>query len=113
MSGPWNVLDGVGHSGADLQSDLDMAPVSVSDRAAFARAPRVLDYSVVYYGARWRQNVLDNAAVVALHDVPIAPGSHTLTITALDPGVILDRIEIDFAGASHGYDPIPETRIQK
>ena len=166
MSGRWNVLDGVGHTGADLQSDLDLAPVEMSDRAAFARAPRavyrfatgiqdhdysfpnyviddvatikaialptfpitkgdrlriaisldggapkVLDFSIVYYGAKWRQNVLDNAAIVALHDVPIAPGSHTLTVTALDPGVTLDRFEIDFAGSSHAYGPVPETRV--
>jgi hypothetical protein len=168
MSGPWNVLDGVGHTGADLESDLDMAAVAVSDSAAFARAPRavyrfvtgvqdhdysfpnyviddvatlkaialptfpitkdgklrialsldggpphVLDFRVVYYGAKWRQNVLDNQAVVALHDVPLAPGGHTLTVTALDPGVILDRLEIDLAGASHAYGPVPETRICK
>ena len=168
MSGPWNVLAGVGHTGADLQADLDLQPVDVSDRAAFARAPRavyrfatgeqdhnysfpnyviddvatikaialptfpitrgdrlriaisldggppkVLDFSVVYYGAQWRQNVLDNQAVVALHGVPIAPGSHTLTVTALDPGVTLDRFEIDFAGASQAYLPVPETRIRK
>lgn len=168
LSGAWNVLDGVGHTGADLQSDLDLRPVDVRDRAALARAPRavyrfatgiqdhdysfpnyviddvatikaialptfpitpgdelriavsldggvpkVLDFRVVYYGAKWRQNVLDNAAVVALHDVPIAPGSHTLTVTALDPGVTLDRFEIDFAGSSHAYGPVPETRIRK
>ena len=165
-SGRWNVLTGVGHTGADLQADLDLAPVDVSNAAAFAHAPRavyrfatgkqdrdysfpnyviddvatirafalptfpitrkdrlriavaldggaprVLDFSVRYYGAKWRQNVLDNAAVVALHDVAIAPGHHTLTVTALDPGVTLDRFEIDFAGASRAYGPVPETRV--
>ena len=168
LSGAWRVLDGVGHTGADLQADLDLAPVDMSDRASFSRAPRavyhfatgaqdrdysfpnyviddvatikaialptfpitkgdklriaisldggmpeVLDFRVRYYGAKWRQNVLDNQAVVALHDVPIAPGSHTLTVTALDPGVTLDRFEIDFAGASRAYGPIPETRVQR
>lgn len=168
MSGPWNVLSGVGHAGADLQSDLDMTPVDVSDAAALARAPRAvyrfatdvqdhdysfpnyviddvatiraialptfpitkhgklriavvldggapkeMDFRVVYYGAKWRQNVLDNQAVVALHDVPLAPGKHTLTVTALDPGVTLDRFEIDLAGASRAYGPVPETRIRR
>ncbi|HWR14274.1 MAG TPA: glycosyl hydrolase 115 family protein [Terriglobales bacterium] len=167
-SGRWKVLEGVGHAGAALQSDLDLTPVDVADAAAFANAPRVvyrfatgpqdrdysfpnyvideiatikaialptfpitksdklriaisldggapkvLDFSIVYYGAKWRQNVLDNAAVVALHDVPIAPGNHTLTVTALDPGITLDRFEIVFAGASGAYMPIPETRIKK
>ena len=168
LSGAWNVLTGVGHTGADLQSNLDLEPVAMSDRAAFAKAPRavyrfatgvqdhdysfpnhviddvatikaialptfpiskgddlrialsldggaprVVDFRIVYYGAKWRQNVLDNAAVVAIHDVPIAPGNHTLTVTALDPGVTLDRFEIDFAGASPAYGPVPETRVQQ
>lgn len=168
MSGDWKTLDGVGHTGADLQASLDLTPVDVSNSIAFANAPRaiyrfvtgpqdhdysfpnyviddiatikaialptfpitkndklriaisldggtpkVLDFSIVYYGAKWRQHVLDNAAVVTLHDVPIAPGNHMLTITALDPGVTLDRFEIDFAGASQAYGPVQETRIQK
>ena len=168
MSGAWHILDGVGHTGADLEADLDLKPVDVNDAVAFSRAPRVtyrfaigpqdrdysfpnyvidnianvriialptfpitksdrlriavsldsaapkvLDFSVVYYGAKWRQNVLDNAAVVALDDLPLAPGSHTLTITALDPGVTLDRVEIDLAGSSHAYGPVPETRIRQ
>jgi len=167
MTGSWKVLQGVGHTGADLQADLDLAPVDVRDRAALAAAPRVvyrfatgtqdhdysfpnyviddsatikaialptfpitksdrlriaisldgaapqvLDFRVPYYGAKWRQHVLDNAAVVALHDIPLAPGSHTLAVTALDPGVTLDRFEIDLAGSSPAYGPIPETRIR-
>lgn len=93
-------------------------PIIKTDRLRIAvsldgAAPKMLDFSVVYYGAKWRQNVLDNAAVVALDDVALAPGSHTLTVTALDPGVTLDRIEIDLAGSSHAYGPVPETRIRK
>jgi hypothetical protein len=34
-----------------------------------------------------------------------------LNVTALDPGVILDRFEIAFDGATRAYDPVPETRI--
>ncbi len=166
LAGHWQVLDGVGHTGADLQADLDLAPVDANDAAALAKAPhavyrfatlapdrdysfpnyvidtvatikafalpsfpitkgghlriaivldggqpKVLDYNVEYYGAKWRENVLNNVAVVALHDVPIKPGSHTLAVYALDPGVTLDRFEIDFAGASPAYGPVPETRI--
>ncbi|MDR3527375.1 MAG: glycosyl hydrolase 115 family protein [Rhizomicrobium sp.] len=166
LTGAWHVLSGVGHTGADLQADLDLQPVDVKDPTQMAKAPhavyrfatgpqdrdysfpnyvideittiraialpsfpitkanrlrialsldggtpRVLDYSIDYYGAKWRQNVLDNAAVVELHDVPLKPGSHTLTITALDPGVTLDRFEIVFAGASAAYSAIPETRV--
>ena len=166
MSAGWRVLDGVGHSGADLQADLDLKPVDANDPAQLAKAPqavyrfatgpqdrdysfpnyvidevatiraialptfpitkadrlriavsldggapKVLDYRIVYYGAKWRQNVLDNATAVEIHDVPITPGSHTLTVYALDPGVTLDRFEIAFAGASSAYGPVPETKV--
>ena len=166
LTGAWQVLDGVGHTGADVQASLDMAPVNPDDAAALAKAPRllyrfatlppdrdysfpnyvtdetatlravglpvfptakdgklriavsldggkpqVLDFSVVYYGAKWRRNVLDNAAVVELHDMTLKPGGHTLEVYALDPGVTLDRFEIGFAGAGRTYDPTPETRV--
>lgn len=166
QSGAWTKLDGVGHTQADMQADLDMAPVDEHDGAAMAKAPRllyrfatqrpdrdysfpnyvtdematlravalplppatmggkqriavvidggaphVLDFSVPYYGAIWRRNVLDNAAAVEVGDLPLKPGSHTLEVYALDPGVTLDRFEISFAGAARAYGPIPETRV--
>ncbi|MDX3899271.1 MAG: glycosyl hydrolase 115 family protein [Sphingobium sp.] len=165
-SGAWQVLDGVGHTGADLRADLDMAPVDPADAAALAKAPKllyrfatlppdrdysfpnyvvdeiatiravglpvfpttkdgrlrigvsvdggklqVLDFKVAYYGAKWRENVLNNTAVAELHDLPLKPGSHHMEVYALDPGVVLDRFEIRFTGASEAYGPIPETRI--
>jgi len=168
MTGAWHVLDGVGHTGAALESDLDMAPVDAGDAVALATAPRavyrfatlpqdrdysfpnyvidtvasikafalptfpinkgghvriaasldggpakVLDFSVEYYGAKWRQNVLDNVTMAEIIDQPVAPGAHTLTVTALDPGVVLDRFEIAFAGSSPSYGPVPETRIRR
>jgi len=168
VNGAWRMLDGVGHTGAALESDLDMAPINVADATALAKAPRavyrfatlppdreysfpnyvidtvasikafalptfpiqkgghsriavaldggpaeVLDFSVEYYGAKWRQNVLDNVTMAQIIDQHIAPGAHTLTVTALDPGVVLDRFEIAFAGASPSYGPVPETRIQR
>jgi hypothetical protein len=72
---------------------------------------RIIDFKVAYYGAEWRQNVLDNAAVAELPALPLKPGSHTLEVVALDPGLILDRFEIRLAGAAQAYGPIPETRI--
>ena len=166
ISGGWRKLDGVGHTSADMQADLDLKPVPPNDAAQLAKAPRltyrfetlsqdrdysfpnyvldeiatikaialpvfpitkadklriaisldggapkILDFSVVYYGAAWREHVLNNAAEVALHDIPLKPGSHTLTVYALDPGVTLDRFEIAFRGSATAYGPIPETRI--
>ncbi|HZZ56586.1 MAG TPA: hypothetical protein VFE31_02060 [Opitutaceae bacterium] len=50
--------------------------------------------------------------MVTLSDLRLKPGAHTLTVYALDPGVILDRFEIDFAGAQRAYGAVPETRIR-
>lgn len=166
MTGAWHVLDGVGHVDADVQADVDMAPVDPGDAAAMTKAPRllyrfvtqapdrdysfpnyvtdqvatvravalpllpankggesriavsvdggerkVLDFSAPYYGARWRRNVLDNSASVEIPNVPLKPGSHTIDVTALDPGVTLDRFEIAFEGAARAYGPVPETRM--
>jgi hypothetical protein len=166
-TGDWRMLDGVGHTGADVQAGLDMTPVDEKDAVAMARAPRLtyrfatlppdrdysfpnyvtdqlatvkaialpafpttkdghlrlamaidggkpqlVDFRVDYYGAKWRRNVLDNAASAELQEVRLRPGGHTLTVTALDPGVTLDRFEIRFAGAGQAYDRIPETRVR-
>ena len=58
-----------------------------------------------YYAATWRENVLDNAVVAEIANLPLKPGSHTLEVYTLDPAVTLDRFEIRFVGASKGYGP--------
>jgi hypothetical protein len=73
--------------------------------------PKVLDFSSEYYAATWRQNVMTNAAVVQMPDLPLQPGRHTLGVYVLDPGVTLDHFEVVFKGASPAYGPIPETRV--
>jgi len=160
----WEVLDGLGHTGASLRSDLRMASIDPGDPAALAKAPQVtyrfataikrgydlvqgekavlrvialpiqpitsqnrmraavsidggpaevLDFAGAEFTEVWRQHVLSNAAVAKLDDMKFKPGAHTLTITALDPGLILDRIEIAFDGAPNAYGPVPETRISQ
>ena len=74
-------------------------------------APTVVDFKTAEFSAAWRQNVLTNAAVGTVGNLDLKPGPHRLTVTALDPGVVLDRYEIDFDGAPRAYDPVPETRI--
>jgi hypothetical protein len=93
-------------------------PITKADKLRIAvsldgAAPKVLDFAIVYYGAKWRQNVLDNAASVALHDLALKPGHHTLTVWALDPGIVLDRFEISLEGAGKAYGPVPETKVVK
>lgn len=71
----------------------------------------VLDFNAAEFTEAWRQHVLSNSAVAVVHDLAFKPGAHTLTIYALDPGLTLDRFEIDFDGAPRAYGPVPETRI--
>jgi hypothetical protein len=75
--------------------------------------PTVLDLKTAEFSATWKQNVLTNTAIGEINNLRLKPGAHELTIYALDPGVILDRYEIAFAGAPRAYDPVPETRIVK
>ncbi len=73
--------------------------------------PVVLDLATAESSAQWRQNVLTNTAIGTIGDLNLKPGAHELKVFALDPGLILDRFEIAFAGAARAYGPVPETRI--
>ncbi len=149
-SGAWEVLDGLGHTGASLRSKLDgksvdspaaapsatyrFATTTTDDKASLrivalptlpitsdnglrvaasidGAPPTVLDLKAPEFSAAWRQNVLTNTAVGVINNLVLKPGAHTLTVWALDPGLILDRYEIDFDGAPRAYGPVQETRI--
>ncbi|HWD25903.1 MAG TPA: glycosyl hydrolase 115 family protein [Rhizomicrobium sp.] len=145
-AGAWDVLTGLGHTGASLRSDLKstghptatyrFATTTADDRATLrlialptlpvtskdgvrvavsidGTAPVTLDLKTAEFSAAWRQNVLTNSAIGTVNNLDLKPGAHTLSVTALDPGVILDRYEIAFDGAPRAYDPVPETRIVK
>jgi hypothetical protein len=64
---------------------------------------RVFDYATIGRSDQWRENVLSNTAVRSLQFKLLAPGAHELRIHALDPGVVLDRIEIELDGAPKHY----------
>ena len=74
-------------------------------------SPQVLDFSAPEFSEAWREHVLTNAAVEQGANLALAPGAHTLIVYALDPGVTLDRFEVDFTGAPRAYGPVPETKI--
>lgn len=83
-------------------------PLTASNRLRMAIAidgasAGVVDYTTHGRSDEWKNNVLSNTAVrtVALPDM--APGEHTVEVRALDPGVILDRIDIRFDGAPAYY----------
>ncbi|MBB3221013.1 glycosyl hydrolase 115 family protein [Pseudoduganella umbonata] len=72
-------------------------------------APVTLDFGTVGRSDEWKRNVLSNSAVRTLALPALAPGAHRLRVQALDPGFVLDRIEVVFDGAPqfYGAPPIP------
>jgi hypothetical protein len=155
-SAGWEVVDGLGHTGADLRTTLDMKSVDASDPSAILSAPsatyrfattttddkatlnvialptfpitsedgvrlavsidggppKVLDFYAPEFSDAWREHAMTNEAIEKVPDLQLAPGAHTLTIYALDPGLTLDRFEIAFMGAPQSYGPVPETRVK-
>jgi hypothetical protein len=75
------------------------------------KEPVVIDNRTFDRSETWKQNVLRNSAIGTLEHVFEEAGKHTLTITALDPGIVIDRITIDFGGLKPGYAAVPETRV--
>lgn len=57
--------------------------------------PVVYSLKEPYRSERWKKNVL-RAQAVRSTDVTLTPGSHTLTITALDDHIILDQWMVDY-----------------
>jgi hypothetical protein len=58
---------------------------------------------------RWEDNVLRAAVTGASDGVVAKPGKHTLKIRMMDPGVVLDKIVLDFGGMKPSYLGPPET----
>jgi hypothetical protein len=156
-SAGWKILEGLGHTGSSLRSDLQMKRLDAKDPATWKQAPAVtyrfatstadepatlnivalpvsaidsehgmrlaasvdggaavvLDLRSAEFSTTWRQNVLANTAVGRVPGLHLAPGDHNLTVWALDPGAILDRIEITFDGANAAYGSVPETRVRR
>ena len=72
---------------------------------------QLLDFETFGRSDEWKRNTLSNTAV-RVRELPVlAPGRHRISVVALDPGVVLDRIEIAFDGAPQYYgkplSPIP------
>ncbi|KFI05828.1 glycosyl hydrolase 115 family protein [Massilia sp. BSC265] len=68
---------------------------------------QTFDYTTVGRSDEWKQNVLSNTAVRSTSLARLKPGVHTLRVFALDPGVVLDRIDIVLDGAPHYYGMPP------
>jgi hypothetical protein len=78
-------------NGLKLAVRLDGGPVQMLDFETFGRSEE------------WKQNVLTNTAVRTLPLSQFAGGKHQLEIYALDPGFLLDRIDLQVDGAPDTY----------
>jgi hypothetical protein len=58
---------------------------------------------------RWEEDVLRAAAIDSSDAAVGKPGKHTLKIWMMDPGVVLDKIVLDFGGLKPSYLGPPET----
>ncbi len=70
-------------------------------------AIQLLDFSTLGRSDEWRENVLSNTAVRSIDVRRLAAGAHELRLYALDPGLVLDRIEVELDGAVRRYGAIP------
>lgn len=72
---------------------------------------QMINFETVGRSETWKQNVLSNVAENIISLPLLTAGKHTLKISMVDPGVILDRFLIDLGGYQPGYGAIPENRL--
>jgi hypothetical protein len=70
---------------------------------------QIVDFKTIGRSEEWKQNVLRNIAIRTLQFPALKPGLHKLTIYAIDPGVVLDRIVINFGNEQKSYSVVPDT----
>lgn len=74
------------------------------------QTPQIVEYDTTEWSSQWSINVLQGIAESSSTHTLADTGQHTLRIWMVDPGVVLDKIVIGDAPASH-LGP-PETMIQ-
>jgi hypothetical protein len=82
-------------NGLRVAVQLDEGPIQTLDFRTFGRSDE------------WKQDVLTNSAVRTIQLHQLAKGAHRLRIYALDPGFILDRIDVRLDGAPDYYGAPP------
>lgn len=55
------------------------------------------------YSSQWRLNVFRNSAVSTINVNVDKPGKHTLKLICADPGMIIQKVVIDFGGMKRSY----------
>jgi hypothetical protein len=63
----------------------------------------VADYGTTGRSDEWKRNVMSNMAARSTSVPRLKPGRHTVQVLALDPGVVLDRIDVVLDGAPELY----------
>jgi len=82
-------------NGLRLAVQLDDGPLELLDFRTFGRSEE------------WKQNVLTNTAIRSIRLRQLAMGAHRLRVYALDPGFVLDRIDLRLDGAADYYGAPP------
>ncbi|MDX8339378.1 glycosyl hydrolase 115 family protein [Draconibacterium sp. IB214405] len=62
------------------------------------------------YNTEWQKNVLQAVSIASINAKIENEGNHTLTIRMIDPGVVLDKIEINFGETKSSCFGSPETQ---
>ena len=55
------------------------------------------------YSSQWRLNVFRNSAISTINVNVDKPGKHTLKLICADPGMIIQKVVIDFGGMKRSY----------
>ena len=65
------------------------------------------------YSSRWRLNVFRNSAVETFTANIDGPGMHTLRLICADPGMVIQKVVIDFGGLRRSYLGPRPTKVEK
>lgn len=71
-------------------------------------AIEILDFETHGRSEEWKRNVLSNTAVRSIALPRLAGGPHRIRLYALDPGFLLDRIDVRLDGAPDYYAAPPD-----
>jgi hypothetical protein len=71
-------------------------------------AIQVLDFETHGRSEEWKRNVLSNSAVRSIALPRLAAGAHQVRLYALDPGFLLDRVDVRLDGAHDYYGAPPD-----
>jgi hypothetical protein len=74
-----------------------------------AEPPQVIDALAQNSQADWQTSVKDSVRKVRSKHLLTAPGVHTLKFRMVDPGIVLEKLVVDFGGVKPSYLGPPES----